>query len=91
VNSVPRSCRHEHRADAVCVPPSRGRSRNTSGKCPNTVAADVINTGRSRVNDASRSATSFATPCACSAFANWSDQNSVLRYQSDQRDQPTCE
>ena len=39
-----------------------GPVARTSGKCPKTVAADVINTGRSRVNEASRIASILAMP-----------------------------
>ena len=39
-----------------------GPVASTSGKCPKTVAAEVINTGRSRVNEASRIASILAIP-----------------------------
>ena len=39
-----------------------GPVTSTSGRCPKTVVADVISTGRSRVSDASRNASSFFSP-----------------------------
>jgi hypothetical protein len=41
-----------------------------SMRCPNTVAADVISTGRRRVAAARRMAVILSTPCCCSPLAN---------------------
>src|ERR1043166_4141347 len=82
--------------------PAPGPAANTSGKCPNTVAALVMRIGRSRVPAASMTASSFAMPVSRSWFANCTirmpfatqlvrelhDQDAVLRDQPHERDEP---
>jgi len=68
-----------------------GPVANTSGRWPNTVAADVISTGRSRVSDASRSAASLASPRAWSVFANCTIRMPFFAISPTRVINPTCE
>src|SRR5207245_11543375 len=68
-----------------------GPVTSTRGRWPKTVAADVISTGRSRVNDASRSAAPFARPRACRVFANCTIRIPFVALSPTSVISPTCE
>ena len=68
-----------------------GPDTSTSGKCPKTVAAEVISTGRSRVSDASRSASILARPRAWSVLANCTIRMPFLAISPTSVISPTCE
>ena len=68
-----------------------GPVASTRGKWPNTVAAEVMSTGRSRVSEASRIAASLACPSSCSRLANSTIRMPFFAIRPTRVISPTCE
>ena len=67
--------------------PAPGPVARISGVWPTTVAAVVIRIGRSRVPEASMIAAQFVHPGLLQMVRELHDQDAVLGYESDERDE----